>query len=94
MMIARHVLGRALTHRTASSSRTRNFLRRAFRALNDKIRQLSPAEWRSSRQAWRPSAPRLWSGYVRTITLFNDFSHANDPHRRAPDFRPFEADGG
>ena len=30
LMIARHMLALLSTHRTASSSRTRNFLRRAF----------------------------------------------------------------
>ena len=54
--------------------------------------RISPAEWRSSRQVWPRSAPEAVERIVKTIAVFDDFCHANDPHEEH-DFGAFDADG-
>ena len=53
---------------------------------------ISPAEWPSSPKAWLRSAPQAVERIVKTIAVFDDFCHANDPHEEH-DFGSFEADG-
>jgi hypothetical protein len=63
-----------------------------IRALNDQLRQNFTDGIAVMTPGVAALGPEAVDRIVKTITVFDDFSHANDPHEEH-DFGVFEADG-
>jgi hypothetical protein len=63
-----------------------------IRALNDELRQKSLSDHALITPGIAALGPEAVQRIVRTVALFDDFCHANDPHEEH-DFGSFEADG-
>src|SRR5450631_4482040 len=63
-----------------------------IRALNDELRQHLPAGMAVITTRVAALGPEAVARIVKTIEVYDDFCHANDPHEEH-DFGAFDADG-
>ena len=63
-----------------------------IRALNDKLRQHLPCGTAVMTPGVAALGQQAVDRIVKTIAVFDDFSHANDPHQEH-DFGSFDAEG-
>ena len=71
------------TLETTMTTETKSTQTERIRNLNDELRHnLSRRPCRHDAPASPPSAPKLSLGIVKTIEVYDDFCHANDPIRR------------
>jgi hypothetical protein len=63
-----------------------------IRALNDELRQNFTQGFAVMTPGIAALGPEAVARIVKTIAVFDDFCHANDPHQEH-DFGAFEADG-
>jgi hypothetical protein len=63
-----------------------------IRALNDELRRNLPASHAVMTPGVAALGPEAIAGIIKTIAVYDDFCHANDPYE-VHDFGSFEADG-
>jgi Protein of unknown function (DUF3768) len=63
-----------------------------IRVLNDELRRNLPAGHAVMTAGIAALGPEAVARIVKTVEVFDDFCHANDPHQEH-DFGSFEADG-
>ena len=63
-----------------------------IRALNDELRRNLPSGHAVMTAGIAALGPEAVARIVKTIAVYDDFCHANDPHQEH-DFGSFEADG-
>ena len=69
-----------------------NLTKERVRALNDELRRNLPNAHAVITNGIAALGPEAVARIVKTIAVYDDFCHANDPHEEH-DFGSFEADG-